>query len=602
VTALRDALLALDREWEIVRLPGGGIALGAAPGAERIGVLPALPPRQLGSAAFREEHGVRLAYAAGSMAGGIASVEFVRTLGAAGLLASFGAAGLSFAQIERALDELTAALPHGPWGANLIHTPDDPERERALVELYVRAGVRVVEASAFMDVAPSLVLLRAASVREREGRPGRLTIKLSNPHLARAFFAPPPAALLDRLVAAGSVTREQAEVAARHPLADDMTVEADSGGHTDNRPLVALLPAMLALRLAAQPAAPRTQIGAAGGIGTPAAAAAAFALGADYVVTGSINQACVEAGTSAATKQMLAGPAADVAMAPAADMFELGVQVQVLKSGTLFPMRARSLWRLYEAYESLDALPQADRARLERDLFKMPLEAAWDQTRAYLAERDPATLARAEADAKARMALTFRWYLGQSSRWATSGAPDRSADYQIWCGPAMAAFNAWTAGTRLEAPPARHAVDVADALMRGAAYLTRVQWLRAAYGLEDDELSGVTADELLAASAPPAAAPPARNGAAVSGAVVSTEAFSAETVRTWLIAQLAAQLSIAEDEIDPAQPFAQFSLDSAAAVLVMARLEQFLGRPLSPTLVWNYPTIDALAAHLTSAA
>jgi trans-AT polyketide synthase, acyltransferase and oxidoreductase domains len=40
-------------------------------------------------------------------------------------------------------------------------------------------------------------------------------------------------------------------------------------------------------------------IGLAGGMGTPFAVAAAFVMGADYVLTGSVNQACVEAGTSA---------------------------------------------------------------------------------------------------------------------------------------------------------------------------------------------------------------------------------------------------------------------------------------------------------------
>ena len=46
-------------------------------------------------------------------------------------------------------------------------------------------------------------------------------------------------------------------------------------------------------------------------------------------------------------------------------------------------------------------------------------------------------------EAKHRMALVFRWYLGKSSRWAISGESARRADYQIWCGPAMGAFNAW---------------------------------------------------------------------------------------------------------------------------------------------------------------
>ena len=69
-------------------------------------------------------------------------------------------------------------------------------------------------------------------------------------------------------------------------------------------------------------------------------------MGAAYVVTGSVNQACVESGTSPAVRQMLAeAEQADVAMAPAADMFEMGVKVQVLKRGTMFAMRAAKLYR-----------------------------------------------------------------------------------------------------------------------------------------------------------------------------------------------------------------------------------------------------------------
>ena len=77
-------------------------------------------------------------------------------------------------------------------------------------------------------------------------------------------------------------------------MADDVTCEADSGGHTDRRPLLVLLPVIRQLRDELTPPGgwPRpVRIGAAGGLGDPAAVAAAFALGADYVVTGSVNQA-----------------------------------------------------------------------------------------------------------------------------------------------------------------------------------------------------------------------------------------------------------------------------------------------------------------------
>ncbi len=73
------------------------------------------------------------------------------------------------------------------------------------------------------------------------------------------------------------------------------------------------------------------------------------------------------------------------------------------------------------------------------------------------------------------MALVFRWYLGMSSHWATSGDPARTVDYQIWCGPAMAAFNDWVRGSYLEAPENRRVAAVALNILYGAAVLTRAR-------------------------------------------------------------------------------------------------------------------------------
>ena len=103
-------------------------------------------------------------------------------------------------------------------------------------------------------------------------------------------------------------------------------------------------------------------------------------MGAAYVLTGSVNQACVEAGTSRSVREMLAhAGSADVAMAPAADMFEMGVKVQVLKWGTMFSVRARKLHDLYRSCDGLDDVPPAQRKILERDFFRCPLDEAWEQ-------------------------------------------------------------------------------------------------------------------------------------------------------------------------------------------------------------------------------
>ena len=73
------------------------------------------------------------------------------------------------------------------------------------------------------------------------------------------------------------------------------------------------------------------------------------------------------------------------------------------------------------------------------------------------------------------MALVFRWYLGMSSHWANTGEPSRTVDYQIWCGPAMAAFNDWVRGSFLEQPENRRVATVALNILYGAAVLTRAR-------------------------------------------------------------------------------------------------------------------------------
>ena len=72
--------------------------------------------------------------------------------------------------------------------------------------------------------------------------PHRVVAKVSRTEVARKFFAPAPAKMLAELVARGDLTEEQARMAETVPVAQDLTVEADSGGHTDNRPAITLLP------------------------------------------------------------------------------------------------------------------------------------------------------------------------------------------------------------------------------------------------------------------------------------------------------------------------------------------------------------------------
>ncbi|MGD8448443.1 MAG: PfaD family polyunsaturated fatty acid/polyketide biosynthesis protein [Desulfobacterales bacterium] len=496
--AVRSAILRMTQPVHLLKLDGqlaigrgGTITIGKKiPKQPKVfplyAYVPPLPPENLGDPLFKKTYHLRFAYIAGAMANGITSVEMVEKAGRAGMVGFFGAAGLSLNKIEAAIDRLQENLKEAPFGFNLINSPNDPELEAAVVQLYLRRGITLVSSSAYLDLTLPLVHYRVKGIhRDKNGTvvcPNKVIAKVSRVEVARKYFSPPPEKLLAQLVARKMITGEEADLAKSIPVAEDLTAEADSGGHTDNRPAITLLPTMIALRdeLTEKYQYNRPPcVGLGGGIATPDSAAAAFAMGAAYILTGSINQSCVEAGTSEAVRHMLAeADQADVTMAPAADMFEMGVKVQVLKRGTMFPLRAAKLYDLYCNYDRFENIPEKQRAVLERDFFRKSFQEEWEQTKNYFAMHDPKQIERARKDPKHKMSLVFRSYLGQSSNWANSGDPSRKIDYQIWCGPAIGAFNQWVKGSFLEKPENRETVSVAMNLLCGASVATRANWLR----------------------------------------------------------------------------------------------------------------------------
>ncbi len=440
---------------------------------------PGTPAAALGSPVFRRRMGVRHAYAVGGMYRGIASAEMVVRLGRSRMLGFLGTGGLPLPEIEQRVKEVQHGLADGqPYGVNVLADHDDPAAERALVDLLLRQGVAVIEASAFMQMTPALVLYRARGLRRgADGRTvcdHRIMAKVSRPEVAEQFMAPAPGPVLDRLRRENALTDEQVRLARTVPMSHDITVEADSGGHTDGGVATVLMPAMLGLRQRAQDRYGYHEpicLGLAGGLGTPAALAAAFMLGADYVLTGSVNQCTVESGMSTEVKDMLQDAGiADTGYAPAGDMFEFGAKVQVLRKGVFFPTRANKLFALYSHYDGLEEIPEKTRSLLERTYFGKTVEEVWDEVRRYLRSQGRDTeIDRAENEPKHKMALVFRWYFFHSTRLAMNGDGSGRVNYQIQTGPALGAFNQWVEGTELASWRHRHVDRIGLMLLDGAA-------------------------------------------------------------------------------------------------------------------------------------
>ena len=368
--------------------------------------LPTVTSEILGSSEFRRDHGVRYAYVAGAMVKGIASVALVTRMARAQLLSYYGSAGQQLEVVESAIAQISAELREGgPFGVNLIHNIQLPEIEERTVDLFLRRDVRAIEAAAFIQLTPALVRYRLTGVRCLPSgeihTPHRVMGKASRSEVAERFLSPPPAEIVRHLVESGRISADDARLAPHIPMADDLCAEADSAGHTDRRPSIVLLPAFVRLRdqlAAAHRYRQRVRVGAAGGLGAPEAIAAAFLMGADFVLTGSINQCTVEAGTSDRAKDLLAAAGLqDTEMAPASDMFEIGAKVQVLRKGVLFPGRANRLYELYQRFESLAQIDAKTIETIEKKYFKRSFEDVWAETRGYYERAAPEEIEKAES-------------------------------------------------------------------------------------------------------------------------------------------------------------------------------------------------------------
>lgn len=446
-----------------------------------------ITPATLGSAEFRRDYHLRFAYLAGSMQHGVSSREMVLRLARAGLMGFLGSAGMLLTELEEAIASLGGELKNGePYGVNLSSALDRSEEER-VVDLLLKYRVPVVEASSFLAVTPALVRYRAHGLkRGPEGTvltANRIIAKVSRPDVVELFLRPAPERVVEALVAKGAIEREQGELLAKVPVADDICVEADSGGVSDAGVAYALIPAMLAVRdqmMKSYGYLKTIRVGAAAGIGTPEAAAAAFVQGADFIMTGSINQCTVEARTSAVVKDRLQQMnVQDTAYAPAGELFELGGRVQVLKKGCFFPARANRLHELYRYHNSLEEIDPKTRRELEEQYFKREID---DVMAEILLLLPPEEGARVEQDPKQKMAALFKWYLNRGAYLALEGAPGEEVNYQIPCDTALGAFNQRVKGTWLEQWRNRHVDDLGLMLMQETADLLNERFKRLTSG------------------------------------------------------------------------------------------------------------------------
>jgi acyl carrier protein len=73
---------------------------------------------------------------------------------------------------------------------------------------------------------------------------------------------------------------------------------------------------------------------------------------------------------------------------------------------------------------------------------------------------------------------------------------------------------------------------------------------------------------------------------------------SPEEIQQWLTTKIAGTLGIYVDEIDVQGPISKLGLDSVTALDITGEMGEWLGRDLSPTLLYKYPSIEEISKYL----
>jgi acyl carrier protein len=81
-----------------------------------------------------------------------------------------------------------------------------------------------------------------------------------------------------------------------------------------------------------------------------------------------------------------------------------------------------------------------------------------------------------------------------------------------------------------------------------------------------------------------------------------SESPSEAVIREWCLDYLSRTLDPLQGPVDPQVEFARLGLDSASSIHFLVALEEWLGRELTPELIFEHPTVAALARYLAEPA
>jgi acyl carrier protein len=79
---------------------------------------------------------------------------------------------------------------------------------------------------------------------------------------------------------------------------------------------------------------------------------------------------------------------------------------------------------------------------------------------------------------------------------------------------------------------------------------------------------------------------------------MTKDARSAQEISDWLVGEVAKLIAVERSVVSPDGPLVDYLTDSRDALSLAAELQHWLGRDVSAYVMWDFPTIAALARHL----
>jgi trans-AT polyketide synthase/acyltransferase/oxidoreductase domain-containing protein len=427
----------------------------------------------IGNAEFSKKYRTKYNYAVGGMGHGISGVDFVVKSCNEGILSFLGANCVDLDVIGSMIDQVKHKINSDTlFGVNITENYFEPQNTKDLINLCTEKGVRVIEASNFMTVTKELVRYKISGIGlDAEGSVtgNAIIAKVSNTNVAREFLKPPSDSILNELLNEKAITKDEFDIAGKIPVADDVCIVGDCAYETEKGNLLTMLPEVLDVAekiYKENLLVAKSRIGAAGSIGSGRTILALHYMGAEFFMTGSVNECTKEADIPDDVKDMLVKTNVnDFTYAPSENMFELNRFVQVLKKGVFFPSRANMLKSVYDTVNSIDDISGEIKLYIEDKLLQCGFDNYFAKIK--LTENQ---IKLANSNSKYKMAIIFKQYLHEASDKALF-SKDRDkdvVDFQVYCGTAIGTANERLKDSKINDWKMRNTANIAEVLMQDA--------------------------------------------------------------------------------------------------------------------------------------